>query len=535
MSGRKRKTVVIGILGTTLDAPRRDRWGQWRPTVSLGMHEDLIVDRLELLRGHGSEKLADAVADDVRHVSPETTVVQHAVDLSSPWSFPDIYATLLDFAKGYPFDPEREDYLVHITTGSHVMQICFFLLVESRIVPGRLIQTGPGKQGGTPTYDLIDLDLERYDVLKERFQRERDESLSFLKAGIATKSAPFNAMIERIETVAVRSRDPILLMGPTGAGKSHLARRIYQLRKERGALDGAWVEVNCATLRGEHAMAALFGHKKGSFTGAMSDRPGLLKQAHKGMLFLDEIGELGDDEQAMLLHAIEDKRFLPLGADTPVQVDFQLIAGTNRDLRDAAREGRFREDLLVRLDLWTFTLPSLAERREDIEPNLDFELEQVSERHGRAITINADARKKLLRFAASSEATWQGNFRDLSAAVTRMATLAPASRIDVATVDDEITRLKRAWSHTDPRAGERGQRIERVLGEAAGELDRFDRVQLEDVLSVCERASSLSDAGRTLFAQSRARKTSSNDADRLKKYLARFEVTFAEVRAALAP
>ena len=330
--------------------------------------------------------------------------------------------------------------------------------------------------------------------------------------------------------------DVILLMGPTGAGKSHLARRIYQLRKERSGLEGAWVEVNCATLRGEHAMAALFGHKKGSFTGAMSDRPGLLKQAHKGMLFLDEIGELGDDEQAMLLHAIEDKRFLPLGADVPVQVDFQLIAGTNRDLRDAAREGRFREDLLVRLDLWTFTLPSLAERREDIEPNLDFELEQVSERHGRAITINADARKKLLRFAGSSDATWQGNFRDLSAAVTRMATLAPASRIDVATVDDEIARLKRAWSPGERRAnGSAGGRIERVLGEAASELDRFDRVQLEDVLSVCERASSLSDAGRALFAQSRARKTSSNDADRLKKYLARFALGFADVRTALAP
>ena len=102
-------------------------------------------------------------------------------------------------------------------------------------------------------------------------------------------------------------------------------------------MQGPFVEVNCATLRGDAAMSALFGHVKGAFTGALRDRPGLLRAADGGVLFLDEIGELGADEQAMLLRALEEKRFLPLGGDREVTSDFQLIAGTNRDLADEVR------------------------------------------------------------------------------------------------------------------------------------------------------------------------------------------------------
>jgi len=131
---------------------------------------------------------------------------------------------------------------------------------------------------------------------------------------VATRNAEFNRLIEEIEVVALRSKAPMLLTGPTGAGKSRLARRIYELRQQRCGVDGAFVEVNCATLRGDTAMSALFGHKKGAFTGAMSDRPGLLREAQGGMLFLDEIGELGADEQAVLLRAVEEGVYLPVGS-----------------------------------------------------------------------------------------------------------------------------------------------------------------------------------------------------------------------------
>ncbi len=461
--------MVISALGSVLDGPKgAKRWDKWRPTVSLCQQEDLVVDRLELLYDPRFESLAEVVMGDIEGVSPETEVTPREIALPSPWDFERVYAELLDFARGYRFRPEKEDYLVHITTGTHVMQICFFLLVESRHVPGTLLQTAPPPKGDPEspgTFDVIDLDLERYDLLKTRFQAERDESLSFLKAGIATKNAAFNRMIEQIERVATRSRDPILLMGPTGAGKSQLARRIYELAKTHGTVEGTWVEVNCATLRGDAAMSALFGHVKGAFTGAQRDRPGLLRQADGGMLFLDEIGELGLDEQAMLLHALEDKRFLPVGADHPVEVDFTLVAGTNRDLRRSAARGEFRDDLLARLDVWTFTLPSLLERPEDIEPNLDYELERASERRGEVTTMNADARRAFLRFARSAEARWTGNFRDLSAAVLRMGTLAPQGRIDVATVQ----RRGRAARGGVVRAGRADAR------GSSGSLDRGPR------------------------------------------------------------
>jgi len=268
-------------------------------------------------------------------------------------------------------------------------------------------------------------------------------------------------------------------------------------------------------------MSTLFGHVKGAFTGALRDRLGVLRTADEGVLFLDEIGELGIDEQAMLLRALEEKTFLPLGSDREARSDFQLIAGTNRDLLHAVAEGRFREDLLARINLWTFRMPGLKSRTEDIEPNLAFELDQVADRTGRQVMFNKEARQKFLEFAHSPGAEWPGNFRDLNAAVVRMATLARGGRITTEIVDEEIERLTHSWTKLDEGNGEE------ILGEVLTRdqrdgIDLFDRVQLARVVETCRESRSLSDAGRKLFGASRARKSSTNDADRLRKYLNRF-------------
>lgn len=529
-------TVVLGFLGTTIDrAPRGAvRWDRWRPTVDLCRHDDLVVSRLDLLVDPSHASTAREVEADIAAVSPETTVVHHGLSLTDPWDFEEVYGALLDFVRAYPFEPDREDYLVHVTTGTHVAQICLFLLVEARYIPGRLVQVGPPARrdaGGIGTYSIIDLDLSRYDRLAARFRHERAEHVQSLKSGIATRNAAFNALIERVERVALGSDAPILLTGPTGAGKSQLARRIYDLRRDRRGVTGAFVEVNCATLRGETATSALFGHRKGAFTGAANDRPGLLRAADGGLLFLDEVGELGLDEQAMLLRALEEGRFLPVGADVEVESHFQLIAGTNRDLRAAVRTGGFREDLLARIDLWTFKLPGLAQRPEDIEPNLDYELVQWERRRGHRVSFNREARARFLKFATSSEARWSGNFRDFNAALTRMATLAQGRRIDEALANEEIERLREAWSDASSDRDESDVLGEVLTKDDLAALDRFDRVQLSDVARVCRRARTLSEAGRELFAASRARKNSSNDADRLRKYLARFGLAFEDLRA----
>ena len=534
------KRVAIGLLGPVLDhGVGNDRWNKWRPTVGLCQQEELPFDRLELIYNIRYTRLAEVIVKDIATASPETEVRLHMVEMKDPWDFGEVYSGLFDFAKNYKFDTDEEEYYVHITTGTHVAQICLFLLTESRHFPAKLVQTSPpmdrGREGCSGTCAVIDLDLSKYDAIASRFEKELEDDISFLKGGIETRNPQFNRLIERIEQVALRSSEPVLLMGPTGSGKSRLARRLYELKKARGLLKekAPFVEVNCATLRGDTSLSTLFGHKKGSFTGATQDRDGLLLSAHNGMLFLDEIGELGLDEQAMLLRAIEEKKFLPMGADRDVESSFQLVCGTNRELRDAVLQGRFREDLLVRIQLWTFRMPGLRERTEDIAPNLDFELDGFAKRSGRRVTFNKEARKRFLDFALSGEAMWDANFRDLNSAVMRMATLAPGGRITLDIVEEEIARLQLTWHHPENGTGDGHSGFtlvkKLIVPEKLNKIDMFDRLQLAAVLSVCCESRTLSEAGRRLFAASRTKKATANDADRLRKYLARFGLTWNSI------
>ncbi len=533
----QKKNVVVSFLGTVLDAAnsRGDgRWRKWRPNIAMNQREDLHIDRMELFIQEKFLGLAEQVRRDIQHVSPETVVNFVPLELRNPWDFSEVYTQIHDWATHYHFDIEQENYLTHITTGTHVAQICLFLLVESRQIPSVLLQTSPPKtqgksmeKGDVGSIEIIDLDLARYDVLAQRLAAVRDNAVLYLKSGIATKNQSFNRMIAEIEQVALQSPSPILLSGATGAGKSMLARRIFELKKARHLISGSFVDVNCAVLRGDGAASALFGHKKGAFTGAADKRDGWLKTADKGVLFLDEIGELGLDEQAMLLKAIEEKRFYPVGSDSEVSSHFQLIAGTNRDLRAEVRAGRFREDLFARINIWHYELPSLAARREDIEPNIAHQLALVSQELGRATRFNREAQAAYLQFALSEQAVWRGNFRDLAASIMRLATLAPQGRISLELVQAEIERLKWSWQDND-FSDKKVFRLPEKLNFA--ELDEFDRMQLENVIAVCRQHKSMAAAGRALFNVSRLAKNQPNDSDRLRKYLAKFNLSWDDIQ-----
>jgi len=233
------------------------------------------------------------------------------------------------------------------------------------------------------------------------------------------------------------------------------------------------------------------------------------------------------DEQAIILHAVESGKYFPLGSDYEVTSRFHLIAGASRDLTDLVAQGKFRPDLFARLNLWTFNLPSLRERPEDIEPNLDFELVRVEKLLGTRFSFNADAAKRYTNFAIDPATYWAGNFRDLSASMQRMCTLAPRGRITLSMVEAEIVTLTQQWENAAENAD--NKLLSEVLGRSANDIDEFDRVQLAHVIRACRESKTLSAAGRRLFGASRMQKKSKNDADRLKKYLEKFELSWSEL------
>ena len=174
-------------------------------------------------------------------------------------------------------------------------------------------------------------------------------------------------------------------------------------------------------------------------------------------------------------------------------------------------------------------MPALSERREDIAPNLDYELQRFAETQGQAASFNKEAREAFLKFAEAPDTPWRGNFRDLNAAVTRMATLAPRGRIRTEEVALEEERLRKSWARPEPvtHVGADIDLGDHFSPEKFAEIDPFDPVQIAYVIGVCQTAKSLSEAGRVAFSQSRKKKANPNDSDRLRKFLAKWGLEFA--------
>ena len=408
------------------------------------------------------------------------------------------------------------------------------VLINIRKLPCGIVHLRRNQEGNGPAWQArtYDAHIGTWIADISRYERQHCNSQALLKSSIPTNNSRFNQLICDIEHVALHSSAPVLLLGPTGSGKSLLARKIYELRRRVGRIRGAFVSLNCATLDPASAHSTLFGHVKGAFTGAASERKGLLKMADGGILFLDEVGELSPDMQARLLKALEEKRYFPLGSDSEIRSDFQLICATNRDLQEAVRSGSFRQDLLARIDLWSFELPGLADRREDIAPNIDFELRRLREEMGLFVDFTPPARQRYLEFAISPEAVWPGNFRTLMASIERMATYSLHGVIDPDIVDRELALLRSRWREEVPPAPSPSQScgpearfpLQTALAKhgmlpPVAQRDLFDAVQLEEVLAVCRESATRSEAGRRLFACSRQRKGRADDTARLNKYL----------------
>jgi two-component system response regulator HydG len=242
----------------------------------------------------------------------------------------------------------------------------------------------------------------REQVLEAEHRRLADKSAVFDE--LIGESKPIQELKNKITRIA-RATGCVLVRGESGSGKELVARAVHRASARS---DRPMLSVNCAAIPRDLMESQLFGHKRGSFTGADNDHSGLFSQAHTGTLFLDEVGEMTLDGQAKLLRILEGHPFLPVGATKEVTVDVRVIAATNRDLREFVREQRFREDLYYRLSVFELYIPPLRDRGSDIELLVNHFFDHFRRQHGRTnLTLSPDARDKLLGYA------WPGNVRQL--------------------------------------------------------------------------------------------------------------------------
>ena len=287
-----------------------------------------------------------------------------------------------------------------------------------------------------------------------------------------TESPRFRAFLQTASRAA-SSEAVILLRGESGTGKNVLARWI-RARSPRS--EAAFVSVNCPGLSSELMSSTLFGHRRGAFTGAISDTLGKVQEAEGGTLFLDEVGDLTADAQARLLRFLNDRSYERLGETVERKADVRLVAATNRDLEAAVRSGRFREDLLFRLNVLTLLVPPLRERREDLLPLARHYLRFFASRQGRQLEFHQETE------SAIHDYDWPGNLRELRNAIER------------ATILSEGGLITRGDLNVDAPSQPSSGKTPVALGAAVP----LDAVEREHIARVLASAPSIEAAARTL-------------------------------------
>jgi len=312
--------------------------------------------------------------------------------------------------------------------------------------------------------------------LRERI--DETESEDFFE----TQSPACRTFLQMAARVAAAD-SVVLLRGESGTGKNVLAR---WLRARSPRAEGPFITVNCPMLSGDLMTSALFGHRRGAFTGAVADAVGKVEEAESGTLFLDEVGDLTADVQARLLRFLNDRTYERLGETRERKADVRIIAATNRTLEEEVKAGRFREDLLFRLNVITLTLPPLRERREDILPLALHYLRFFERRQGRRhLSFAPRCEQMLLAYS------WPGNLRELHNAVERATILSPASILEPEDLGLPAGMVPPpAWGGAEAAPG----RASPVLG---GDVS-LEEIEREHIARVVARAPSFEAAARIL-------------------------------------
>jgi len=288
--------------------------------------------------------------------------------------------------------------------------------------------------------DKLLIEIDRM-ISKGRLERENTQLKRALKQryafpNIVGKSERMLRLLDQVAQVAP-SRATILITGETGTGKELIAKAIHA---HSARSDHMFVPVNSGSLPSELLESILFGHVKGSFTGAITSRKGLFETAHRGTIFFDEVGTIGPEIQVKLLRVLQDREFMPLGSNESIRVDVRIIAATNADLKKLVDEGKFREDLYYRLNVINLSLPPLRDRKEDIPFLVEYffirychENEKFLNNEGRStLSFEPEAMQILM------EHSWPGNVRELENVVERAVVLTTTSSVPAHVLPDSL-------------------------------------------------------------------------------------------------
>ena len=300
---------------------------------------------------------------------------------------------------------------------------------------------------------------------EERQNLRRAMSRSVERGSIIVRSEKMQAVFQLVDQVAP-ARSTVLITGESGTGKELIARSLH-MQSPRAARP--FVTVNSSNIPSELLESELFGHTRGAFTGAVAAKKGYFEVADGGSIFLDEIGEIPPETQARLLRVIQEREFIPLGDTTPRKVDVRIIAATNIDLKEAVRQGTFREDLYYRLAVVPIELPPLRERRDDILPLAQHFIRKYNEENSRAVSdqLAPDV------LALLEQYTWPGNVRELENVMERAVVIAPDNEVTRQCLPVDITDPQKSFSGAAPAAGAGGIDLSRGIN-FYDEVRRFE-------------------------------------------------------------
>lgn len=505
------------------------------------------VARVFLLveKGHeaGAKHMAELLDERIKKIAAERTNADFPTDKTAPWvelrvvEYRDLWDTTACVKNIRPIVEEvisrYSDHSLAVNLGSGTaaaraaLYLCSLDLLKKRADASAQGNAAiPAPSGCVVKFGVDGRVSETLDILDPHVP------VGILKDLMGTSDPVFVSTLGDLERLLRSARhERILLTGPTGAGKSHLADEIIRLMQtlDPSIHDTAddssnVIRQNVAAIARNLMESTLFGHEKGAYTGAGNRYKGIFERANGGIVFLDEIGELPLHLQAKLLTVLDGQPFERLGGTQPIRTRFTLICGTNKDLEEECREGRFRRDLFQRISTWTFHVPGLRDRPSDFEYAIQVERGLWRNRFGQEILIrdspgSKSALEKYLSLA--KRIPWDGNFREFHAAFVHMAFRAENGDITSKLIEEELGGKLKDLSDT---------------ASWQNSYDLADLARLACALDACKGAKSAAVVGKRLF-ESRSKSPGFNGSATIQRLFKDFglEITFEHGTARVTP